>query len=113
MTSPIIARLPTGEEYGFEDAASARRLYPEAEIVGHQDGTLIEAVQQYSSGVKPLSKLTRPELDALAIAMNIEPGAHPTVKSLRDAIRSAQEGEAPHEDAPAAELAPVSGGEDA
>ena len=42
-TNEIVARLASGAEVGFRDAATARRLHPDAEIVRYQDGRPYDA----------------------------------------------------------------------
>lgn len=41
-TKPIVVQLPDGREYGFESEAAARKVYPDAKPVRHQDGTALE-----------------------------------------------------------------------
>ena len=70
MAGPIVARLDSGAEYGFVDAATALKLYPAAEIVRYQDGTPFEA-----DGDEPavnFADMTRDELDAYAGKVGVE-----------------------------------------
>jgi hypothetical protein len=39
---PVIIELADGATYGVASAAVARRVYPDAKIIGHQDGTPYE-----------------------------------------------------------------------
>lgn len=70
MSKDIVARLPDGTEYGFKDAETALALHPEAVIVRYQDGSLLPEMAE--AATKPLDKLTRDELNALALAAGVD-----------------------------------------
>lgn len=42
MSKPVVARRPNGAEYGFVDAETARKQFPDAKIVRYQDGSAYE-----------------------------------------------------------------------
>jgi len=42
-SKPVIAQLPNGAEYGFPDAAAARKQFPNATIVRYQTGEPYDA----------------------------------------------------------------------
>lgn len=58
---PVIARLVTGETYGFASAKVALDMYPDAVIVSHEDGTPCNCgkkTAKQSEEVKPDDKPT-------------------------------------------------------
>lgn len=89
MSKPIIAETTHGARYGFADEESMRRVFPEATIVGYQDGTPYDA----EAAAKPISKMNRDELEARAVELGIEnPEEYANVGALREAITEAEEG---------------------
>ncbi len=52
-TKPIVVQLKTGEEYGFETAAQAHKVYPDAKVVRHQDGTELDKDTPKKADNKP------------------------------------------------------------
>lgn len=77
MSKPVVARKPNGAEYGFRDVEDVPSVFV---IVRYQDGTPYEPV-------KPVSKMTRLELEAYATELEIEtPGEFANVAELREAI---------------------------
>ena len=91
MTKPIVARLPDGTEYGFVDSETALSLHPEAVIVRHQDGSLLPEMEE--AATKPIEKLTRDELNALALAAGVDsPDKLGTKDDVIEAYHAAQAG---------------------
>lgn len=81
---PVIVRLASGAEYGLKSEADAKRIYPNGVILRYQDGTPIE---ESTTEDKPVSKMSRDELEAHAITLGIEnPSEYANVGELRDAI---------------------------
>lgn len=89
MSKPIVAQLPDGREYGFDSAADALEVYPDADIVRYQDGTAIDPV---AASTAPLESLTRAELETYAASLGIEnPAGFSNKPELIDAIESLEQ----------------------
>ena len=88
----IIGETTHGARYGFDDEESMRRVFPDAVVVGYQDGS------PYEPQAKPVSKMNREDLEAHAITLGVEnPGdkeLYPTVAALRDAVTGAESNDA-------------------
>lgn len=69
---PVVVRTVSGAELGFRDAATARRMQPDGEIVRFQTGEPFEAD---AAPEVNLADLTRDELDAYAARLGIEDAA--------------------------------------
>ena len=70
--TPVVVRLEDGAEYGLQDAETARRVYPNGEIVRYQDG---QPFVTDAADASALSDKTRDELNALAAERGIEGAA--------------------------------------
>lgn len=70
---PVVVRLRSGAEYGLRDAATARRIYPNGEIVRYQDGSAY--VAEPDAPAVNLDGLTRDELNAYAGRVGVEDAA--------------------------------------
>jgi hypothetical protein len=104
QTQRVVVRFSSGAEYGLPDAETAKRIYPNAEIVRYTDGRPYEpktgdedagsgqtgGADAAQAGTGPdLDTLSREQLDAFAPSVGVDPADYSRKGDLLKAIRAA------------------------
>jgi hypothetical protein len=84
---PVVIELATGEQYGVASEAVAAKTYPDAKIVGYQDGSPYgDQVVEGEAAPNPAT-MKRDELNQYAIANGIaDPASYGTKEQLLEAL---------------------------
>lgn len=98
-TERVVVRFKSGAEYGLRDAETAKRVYPNAQIVRYTDGRPYpdaapepdepgEQSEQVVIGID-LDKASREELDAFAPTVGIDSADYSRKGDLLKAVKAA------------------------
>ena len=105
QTQRVVVRFSSGAEYGLPDAETAKRIYPNAEIVRYTDGRPYPdeagggAAQTGETGAQTdpaqteagpdLDRASREQLDTYAAQLGVNPAEYSRKPDLLKAVKTA------------------------